>query len=326
MKRAEQTHYFNPSKTKKVTKVHVVTSGLSYLDIDAYGGCIAYTELLNLEGVKASAISTAPLNESVTDTIRSWDSPLVTSYSPSASDTFALIDVSDPSWFDAIVVPERITEVIDHHPGFEAYWKERLGDKARIEPIGAACTQVYERWLESNRLKEMSQLSARLLIFGILDNTLNFGAHITSDRDHTAYSKLLEVADLPSNHVEEYFRECQEAILEDPATALRNDSKAQIDGYDKPVAFGQMVVWDAREVVADYGDIIRQTMTELQPSWFMNIVSICDGRSTLMCNSADIRNWVGPIMGIDFGSGETAIADRLWLRKEINRASLDAAK
>lgn len=52
--------------------VKVITSGSSYLDIDAYGGCIAYAELLNLLGYEAKAVSSAKLNESITPTIRSW--------------------------------------------------------------------------------------------------------------------------------------------------------------------------------------------------------------------------------------------------------------
>jgi inorganic pyrophosphatase/manganese-dependent inorganic pyrophosphatase len=43
----------------------IITSGASYLDIDAYACCIAYAELLNLQGIPARAVSSAKPNASV---------------------------------------------------------------------------------------------------------------------------------------------------------------------------------------------------------------------------------------------------------------------
>lgn len=54
----------------------IVTSGAPYMDIDAYGGCVAYAELLRILGSHARAVSTAPLNESISKTVRSWQAPL----------------------------------------------------------------------------------------------------------------------------------------------------------------------------------------------------------------------------------------------------------
>jgi nanoRNase/pAp phosphatase (c-di-AMP/oligoRNAs hydrolase) len=162
--------------------MRLVTSGSAYVDIDAYAGCVAYAELLQTHQEDAQAVSTAPLNESISETVHSWHAPLLTltEYNPSEDDTFTLIDVSDPSYFDKIVDIDRVDEVIDHHPGFEKHWQGLIGDKSDIEFIGAACTLVYERWRAAGQLGRMSVLSARLLICGILDNTLNFGAQPTT--------------------------------------------------------------------------------------------------------------------------------------------------
>ena len=166
----------------------IVTSGAKYIDIDAYAGCVAYAELLQFKGEKALAVCTAPLNESVSDTVRSWNAPIKSVYEPSEDDEFILIDVSEPEQFEEIVNLEKVSEVLDHHPGLEQYWHEKIGDKAIIEFIGAACTLVYESWKSSDLLDKMSVTSARLLICGILDNTLNFGAKVTNPRDVEAYN------------------------------------------------------------------------------------------------------------------------------------------
>lgn len=71
----------------------------------------------------------------------------------------------------------------------------------------------------------MSVTSAKLLICGILDNTLNFGAKVTTQRDTDAYNALLAQAELPENWTAQYVTECQDAILEDAVSAIHNDTK-----------------------------------------------------------------------------------------------------
>lgn len=175
----------------------IVTSGLSFLDIDAYAGCIAYAELLNLQGHQALAFSSAIMNESISKTVRQWNAPFAQNYTPNNDDTFILMDVSEPQFIEKKADINRVEEVIDHHIGYEAFWHERIGDKANIEFIGAACTQVYELWVRAGLLDRISETSARLLICGILDNTLNFKANVSTQRDRLAYEQLSKIANLP---------------------------------------------------------------------------------------------------------------------------------
>ena len=99
----------------------IITSGASYLDIDAYACCIAYAELLNLQGIPARAASNAQPNASVSHTVLGWAAAF-DDYPPTLDDEFVLVDVSDYHHFDPMVVLERVVEVIDHHPGYETYW------------------------------------------------------------------------------------------------------------------------------------------------------------------------------------------------------------
>lgn len=123
--------------------MRIVTSRARYIDIDAYAGCVAYAELLEIQGEEARAVSTAPLNESITKTVRSWPAKFSTDYSPSVRDEYIVIDVSDPEHFDIFVQLTRVTEIIDHHPGFEQYWHEKLGEKAQIERVGSVATRKF---------------------------------------------------------------------------------------------------------------------------------------------------------------------------------------
>lgn len=295
----------------------IVTSGLSYLDIDAYAGVIAYAELLKKQGKQAIAVSTAPLNESVSVSVRSWNAPIKTTFTPSEDDKFALVDVSDPTYFDKIVNLANVSEVIDHHPGFESYWQQRIRDDAHIEFIGAACTIVYELWKSADLLELMSIVSARLLICGVLDNTLNFGAKITTQRDIDAYNALRAIADLPDDWAAQYFTECQEAILHDAVAAIQNDTKTvTFKSFGRPICFGQLGVWDGKQVLAKHIDTLRKALTAQRPEWFMNLISVGERKSYFVADNINVQKCLTKLLDVQF-NGSVATADRLWLRKEV---------
>lgn len=305
----------------KVMKI--VTAGPSFLDIDAYACSIAYAELLRLKGEDAIAYSSATINESVTKTIRSWDVSFSTNYTPSNDDSFILVDVSDPGYLDKAVSIDHIEEIIDHHVGFEEFWRDRIGDKADIEFIGAACTQIYERWLAAGLIDSMSETSARLLISGILDNTLNFKAAVTTSRDKTAYKELLRIANLPDDWTAQYFQECEESIFGDIEKALINDTKHMRfqNLSSEKVAFGQLVIWDANRVVNDYREDVERVMSSKSKDWFVNAVSISDGQSFFLASNDKVAQWAEQLLNVTFDH-HLARAQRLWLRKEIVKQDL----
>src|SRR5258708_3325740 len=97
----------------------IVTAGSDFVDIDAYGGCVSYAELLQKQGIDAKALSTAPLNESITPTVLSWGADFDDKYKPNPEDNFVVIDVSNPEFFEKSLVQDRIIGIIDHHTGHE---------------------------------------------------------------------------------------------------------------------------------------------------------------------------------------------------------------
>jgi inorganic pyrophosphatase/exopolyphosphatase len=301
----------------------VVTSGSRYLDIDAYAGVVGYAELLRQIGHPSVAVSTSELNYSITPSLRELDGHFVTDYSPEPDDGFVLIDVSDPTAFDAVVDKGRVQEVIDHHPGFEEYWRERIGGKADIEFIGAACTQVYERWVKEGVFEHMSEASAQLLAAGILDNTLNFQAEVSTPRDETAYAALGEKARLSADWPMSYFTDCQAAVTEDVTTSILNDSKIlKFKTFADRISVGQLVVWDASEVLAKHTAAMEEVLAGIREHWFMNLVSIGGGQSYFVTNHPEVQEWLMHLLGARF-HGDVAETGRLWLRKEILKADID---
>lgn len=299
--------------------MRVVASGRSFLDIDAFASCIAYVELLNLTGTSSLFVSGAPLNYSIPSSIREWDAPMNRQYDPNPADRFTVINVSDPAWFDEIVEGDKVEEIIDHHPGFEGYWLDRKVT-ADIDYIGSSSTQIYERWVRAGRIDNISELSAQLLLCGILDNTLKLSSAVTTDRDRQAYADLMMLCELTLDWPQRYFGECQKMVERNFSGALKGDRKIMnFPGYDEPVEISQVSVWDASQLV----EVSQESLKNYKGGhpYMINLVSIAEGRSYLLTTDPIVQTFFSSIVETKF-NGEIAHTDRLWLRKEMMKTAI----
>jgi inorganic pyrophosphatase len=299
----------------------IITSGASYLDIDAYACCIAYAELLNLQGLPARAVSSAKPNSSVSPTVLGWGAAFQR-YTPQANDAFVLVDVSDHHHFDPLVVLDQVVEVIDHHPGYERYWTERLGSAADIRPIGAAATLVFQRWQAAGLLPRISAQSAALLATAILDNTLNFTGQMTTDADIEAYEVLAQRANLPANWPEQYFLECQATIEADLQTALAADLKRFNPDSNLPQVFAQMTVWDADALLERHRNEICAWMAGQGEDWLLNVISIRDGQSCLLAEPQVSQQTLNRLLPLQWRAA-VAVVKPSMLRKELLKLGLN---
>jgi hypothetical protein len=300
----------------------IITSGASYLDIDAYACCIAYAELLNLQGIPARAASNAQPNASVSHTVLGWAAAF-DDYPPTLDDEFVLVDVSDYHHFDPMVVLERVVEIIDHHPGYETYWQQKLGSAADIRPIGAAATQVFQRWQTAGVLPQISVQSAALLATAILDNTLNFSGQMTTPADIEAYVDLASRSKLTSDWPRQYFLECQTRIESDLAAALAADSKRMKPESNLPGFFAQMTVWDADALLQKHRPMIKRWMAEQGDDWLLNVISIRDGKSCFLAPAEVSQQKLNRLLPLDWQAG-LAVRSPSMLRKELLKLGLDA--
>ena len=165
----------------------VITAGQKYSDIDILACAVAYKNLCDLQGRPAKVVLPGPINSSVTEEIKTWDFTIENELiGEPDSHEYVLVDVSQPNYFAKFVIQEKIVEIYDHHCEFEDYWKEKLHNKAVIDPIGACATLIWEEFVKANLADKISPVSANLLSTAILSNTLNLQAQITSPRDKQA--------------------------------------------------------------------------------------------------------------------------------------------
>lgn len=298
----------------------IITAGDKFTDIDAFASAVAYSGLLNLRGEQSMAVLPGVLNGSIPPILEPEKMSYLSDYQPEAQDSFVIVDVSDPENIASLVDPERIELIIDHHPGYESYWQQK-GVSNQIELVGAVCTQVFEFWLEAGLTEQMKPEVARLLASGILDNTLNFTAGVTSQRDHQAYSKLLEIAGLDDSWSASYFGACQELVEQDIAGALRDDTKSmRLAGIDGFITAGQLVVWDGQRILRELKEL-KQGVDGSQP-WFINLVSISDRQSYVICENEKLKKFLQNILEITVEENNILTAGRMWLRKEIIKQAI----
>ena len=301
----------------------IITSGAAYLDIDAYSCCIAYAELLNLQGIPARAVSSTRPNASVSKTVLAWGNGL-SDYTPKTNDQFILVDVSDYHHFDPIVMLDQVVEVIDHHPGYEHYWSEKLGSAADIRPIGAAATQVFQRWQTAGLLPQISEQSAALLATAILDNTLNFTGQMTTAADIEAYSELAPLGKLHVSWPQTYFLECQGSIEADLAAALAADLKRMQPESHLPQVFAQMTLWDADALLHRHHPAINAWMAGQGDDWLLNVIGIREGKSCLLAQPEVSQQKLSRLLALDWQAGVAVLAPSM-LRKELLKLGLGAA-
>lgn len=230
-----------------------------------------------------------------------------------------LVDVSNPDFIAGWRDLKYVVEIFDHHSGALEYWKEQIGEKAHIEFIGAACTLVFEEIKRRGYAAKLSETSARLLYTGILSNTLNFRAELTSPRDHQAYAELAKPAHLPTEWAATYFGETETTIMSDVTRAVKDDTKELELPHFGFAAISQLELWDAKGLFTNHLDDIKHAHEGQDLPWFHTSPSINEGKNFLYCEDSQLKKLLAHATGAKF-DGDLGYTSRLWLRKEILKA------
>lgn len=288
----------------------------NYADIDVYASIIAYADLLNQRGKAAKTYIPVAPNYSVPETLRLPAQENKT-FNLQPDDEAIILDISIPEEINRLVPDHQILEIIDHHPGYEAYWHERIGNKAIIEKIGAVATSIFEWWGECWSYDKMSPAIAKLLLGAILDNTLNFNAQITTERDHAAAHQLTKIANtsLP-NFTTWYFSEVSKTIITDLQNSLLQDCKTvTLPTNQSQFTFCQLTLWDAKSIIEQQAKI-TQIMNKHHESWLVSVLCISEKRNYIIANSPEIRDYLTQLLSLN-AAGDWLTSNQLYLRKEI---------
>ena len=297
----------------------IITSGRTYIDIDALACSIGYSELLTLRGIDHKVVLPQTLNHSITPLVRELNWEINTEIPNDLSNAeYIITDVSEPSHFAAFVELEKVKEVYDHHFGFEEYWKGREGVKAVIEPVGSCTTLVWEEYKKYGLENEVSELVANLFAITTLSHTLNFKSSVTTQRDINAFEELISKANLPEGWVERYFREIEDVLLREPLLSMKNDTK-EIEISGKIFVIAQMELWDSRVFIDENISEIESFLESFSSKYvFLTAPSISEGWNHIVVYDEEMKEILEEILDIEF-DGIFGRTKKLYLRKEIVR-------
>jgi inorganic pyrophosphatase len=155
----------------------------------------------------------------------------------------------------------------------------------------------------------------KLLIAGILDNTLNLKASVTTDRDKIAYNKLLEIGKIEEAWSEKYFISCQELIEKDLEQAIINDMKIEYVSELLPKVFGQLLVYNKDSIINNMS-LIKEVFNRYDKDWMLNLISLKEGKSYIFASSTAVINELETLFSNKF-EGNVLVLDKFMLRKEI---------
>lgn len=297
-----------------------VTAGSKYMDIDAYAGCIAYAKLLNSLGYKAIATITADnFNKSIVPSFFKMDYKIIKSQS--TTNKFVVLDISNPKMIDESVLKKEILEVIDHHPYYEfiEYWQKR-NTKLILEDIGSVCTIIFEKIVSYNKIDILDNDLCKLLIAGILDNTLNLKASITTQRDIDAYNKLMLCGNIEENFAYNYFKECQNSYANDLLKSIEDDLKTDVNFKNIPETVGQLLVVDLSSILKRKQEILDY-MNKNYQEWMINFINLEDGKSYILTDSQKTSENINKVLHGQIQ--EMIILEKFKLRKEIFKLALN---
>jgi inorganic pyrophosphatase/exopolyphosphatase len=288
----------------------IISAGGSWMDIDVVGCGVAYEEFI---GPDAKLILQGEFNATVPNTVRSMLPPMTNTYEPCEDDEFILVDISNPEYFSDFVKENKIIEVWDHRRGFEDYWMARIG-KHNIELVGACATLIWEKFEATQ--KPISTLSANLLYTAIISNTLNLSSKNTTPRDRQAVKRLEGFIDLPDKWIEQYYKESEEYILQDPITAINNDTK-EVNLRGESVGIAQLEFWSIDDFLKIDGieDLLQRALGKYK-KWFLTAPCIRDRQNYFITPFPEVQKLLADRLHVVF-NGNIGRNDHVLLRKEI---------
>jgi len=297
----------------------IVTSGTRFTDLDALASAVAYREI---PPEPPLVVIPGPLNQSVSREIRRWPLNFETNINGDNYD-FVIVDVSELEAMPPFVRqhPDRVVEIYDHHFGFEEFWRKKLGERAKIEEVGACATLIWEE-LKRRRINQgnsrMTTLAANLLYTAIISNSLNLYSPLTTDRDRKVLEELKPFTNLPQNWISQYYLDLEREIYLKPEVVIRNDTKVQnIKGIQ--CAFCQLELWNSRDFLREHSNRIEAVLREYSTeAWLFNSPCLSEGRNYLYTKNEILKNLLRRVMTITFEGG-IGVTNKLWLRKEILR-------
>lgn len=224
----------------------------------------------------------------------------------------ALVDTHHLAQLPKSLDPNRVVEIIDHHPAGDAAAFPRA--TINNEEVGAAATLIVERFHEHGLLPTVR--IAGLLAAAIISNTLNFSAPSTSERDHAALAWLKPIVEIDETFVSQMFQAISDIGQLTTYELLTKDYK-EFNAGGIPVGISQIEIADT-SMVTRRGDLmaeLRRLAQEKEAEHvFVSVIGLVAHATTVISAHQETQNLLTRALGLEF-DGEVATVSRILMRK-----------
>lgn len=285
-------------------------------DLDGFASAFAYAEFLNDQGKNASFGFAEPPHKEAQFLLDKYNIPFqFANIDPTNFGEIILVDASDVIGIDPRIKIENVTEIIDHRKVNDANVFKNA--KIQIEFVGSVATLIAEKFINSKL--PITKNSALLLYGAIISNTLNFQAHVTTDRDKNAAQWLAEQFSPEPNFVHEMFADKSDINPENLKASIEEDF-AHFD-LGKKIGVGQLEVINAEAIVKNLSVAIINELDKIKADQgldmiFMSVIDLEKNRNFFIAKDREAQELLQNTLNVNF-ENNIAVRDGLIMRKEI---------
>lgn len=294
-------------------------------DIDGISCMYAYSELLARQGEEVSYYIWGEPKIEATIVCDMFNIKLdALKEIPKEENTYIIVDHNSFDQAFVEITKDSIVEIIDHHGLSKDISTYKRCAKVQIDRIGAVATIVAERYKLSGLIP--SREAAILLYYGIISNSINLKANITSKRDIEMTKWLKSICkDIDERKIAEIFT--KKSVITDDNLRSEMECERCMPTHNKDVLVGQIEICNAEEFIAERSKkmdkIIKEVQEEKHPDYFfIDVVDILNGYSMIYCTIDKSKILVETLFGLKF-EGNVARFKGLIQRKEITKGIRD---
>jgi manganese-dependent inorganic pyrophosphatase len=309
---------------KKLMNNIVVTTGLSYTDVDGLACVLVYSELLKFEGNYDSVTAYLP-GKLIANCPSEFSNQIKDKYVNVLGDEqyqskFVLQDICNALKIDTKIPVQNIMEVYDHHVyGDEKYWLEERADvHSVIEPIGACATLVWRECKKRGYSEKLDLTLATILLLAIYSNTLHFKAEITNPEDIESAKEIQSIYGISDQLINDYFIAVQDRIIDKFDDEIDADAKYS-EFNSKKYYIAQIEFWDCSKWLIESKQRILAKLLDINADYkFFTFPMIDEDRNFIMTDDKKTQNYLVQHFGGKFVDS-IMITNGLILRKEIKK-------
>lgn len=240
-------------------------------DLDGVACAVAYSEILNLQGVSAKPWYKDEPDAEARHLIDTCKGVIyATNSEVTEAEKFILVDASGLEGLPAEVNPQNIIEVVDHrfHHNAQTLF---LNAKIQIESVGAAATLIVEKFVQNNIIPS---INSGLMLYGAIhSNTQCLKGTITSQRDKDASAWIEKNISIPNNFLEEQFEARRNDLIKDLDASIKRERKE----YSHPTgeyAISQLEFHGSGKLLYKKLETIKTIIDRLTPRTALNMVDL----------------------------------------------------